>query len=236
MEKNKKKLDTCDLLLNMLLDIAKTRVDESKTEASLSEYEITVCSDFLYNAIKNRCIFYEVKPNVSSCKIVYKGYSLFYKYPELYNDRRIKNAIINYINSHYILTHRAAPYLEQASNATSDEVFEVDYQIYTPSITDYLIHNSIKKVIFNDPATIIIWQDDSKTVVKCSDEEQFDKEKGLAMALVKHCFFHDSDTWYKQFRKQIDTASVQSNNTQSASSVDALLANCISTFIEALFS
>lgn len=45
-------------------------------------------------------------------------------------------------------------------------------------------HPNIKKVIFNEPATIVFWGDGTKTVVKCHDE-QFDKEKGLAMAIVK---------------------------------------------------
>ena len=41
----------------------------------------------------------------------------------------------------------------------------------------------IKKVIFNNPATIILWNDGTKTVVKCSDKDKYDKEKGLAMAI-----------------------------------------------------
>lgn len=46
-------------------------------------------------------------------------------------------------------------------------------------------HNSIEKVIFNNPATIVFWKDGSKTVVKC-EEDRFDPEKGLAMAIAKH--------------------------------------------------
>lgn len=42
----------------------------------------------------------------------------------------------------------------------------------------------IKRVIFNDPATIVLWQDGTKTVVKVHDEP-FDAEKGLAMAILK---------------------------------------------------
>ena len=44
---------------------------------------------------------------------------------------------------------------------------------------------SIKKVIFNDPATIVLWNDESKTVVKCQDGDIYDPEKGLAMAISK---------------------------------------------------
>lgn len=42
----------------------------------------------------------------------------------------------------------------------------------------------IKKVIFNDKMTIVIWGDGTKTMVKC-EEKEFDKEKGLAMAIAK---------------------------------------------------
>ena len=42
----------------------------------------------------------------------------------------------------------------------------------------------IKNVIFNDPATIVFWNDGTKTVVKAENEE-FDPEKGLAMAISK---------------------------------------------------
>ena len=42
----------------------------------------------------------------------------------------------------------------------------------------------IKDVKFNGPATVVFWSDGTKTVVKCQDEE-FDKEKGLAMAICK---------------------------------------------------
>lgn len=54
-----------------------------------------------------------------------------------------------------------------------------------------LLNNSIKftlpkitRVIFNDPATIIFWDDSTKTVVKATNEP-FDKEKGIAMAIAK---------------------------------------------------
>ena len=43
---------------------------------------------------------------------------------------------------------------------------------------------SIEKIIFNSPATIVFWSDGEKTVVKCFNEE-FDPEKGLAMAISK---------------------------------------------------
>ncbi len=40
-------------------------------------------------------------------------------------------------------------------------------------------------VIFNDPATIVFWTDGTKTVVKCSADDEFDKYKGFVMAYLK---------------------------------------------------
>lgn len=54
--------------------------------------------------------------------------------------------------------------------------------------------DSIKNVIFNDPATIVFWADGTKTVVKCGDGDVFDPEKGLAMAIAKRAF--DNQGYY----------------------------------------
>lgn len=43
----------------------------------------------------------------------------------------------------------------------------------------------IKKVIYNDPATIVLWNDGTKTVVKCMEGDTFSKEMGLAMCICK---------------------------------------------------
>ena len=43
----------------------------------------------------------------------------------------------------------------------------------------------IKDVIFSDPATVVFWSDGTKTIVKTRGGEKYDKEKGLAMAIVK---------------------------------------------------
>ena len=44
---------------------------------------------------------------------------------------------------------------------------------------------NVKDIIFNYPATIIIWADNTKTVVKCSEEDEFSKEKGIALCFMK---------------------------------------------------
>lgn len=59
---------------------------------------------------------------------------------------------------------------------------------------------NIKKVIFNNPATIIIWGDDTKTVVKAQNGDVFDPEKGLAMAICKK-FLGNEGNYYNEFKK-----------------------------------
>lgn len=46
----------------------------------------------------------------------------------------------------------------------------------------------IKNIIINDPATIILWNDGTKTVVKCQPDDTFDPEKGIAMAILKKLY------------------------------------------------
>lgn len=60
----------------------------------------------------------------------------------------------------------------------------------------------IEKVIFQKAHTIVVWKDKSRTVVKCFDE-QFDKEKGLAMAIAKK--YMDRN----KFKKLIENADIQ---------------------------
>ena len=60
---------------------------------------------------------------------------------------------------------------------------EFEYSLDSP-LLPFL---EIEKVIFNEPATIVYWKDGEKTVVK-TNNEPFDKEKGLAMAIAKKVY------------------------------------------------
>ena len=56
------------------------------------------------------------------------------------------------------------------------------YAYFKPNTTKL---PGIKDVIFNEPATIVMWSDGTKTVVKCQEGEGYDPEKGMAMAISK---------------------------------------------------
>ena len=76
--------------------------------------------------------------------------------------------------------------------------------------TDYTIYDSgkapgvsdIKRVIFSDPCTIVLWKDGTKTIVRCTDEK-FDKEKGLAMCIAKKAL-GNKGKYYDVFKKWIE--------------------------------
>lgn len=62
----------------------------------------------------------------------------------------------------------------------------------------------VTKVIFNRPATIVMWTDGTKTVVKCNNEE-FDEEKGLAMAICKKVMGNKGN-YYRVIKTLLDNA------------------------------
>ena len=71
---------------------------------------------------------------------------------------------------------------------------------------NYFMHDTvnssrmnIKKVIFNNPVTIVLWSDGSKTVVK-SYLDDYDPEKGLAMAISKKALGNEGN-YYNVFKK-----------------------------------
>ena len=74
--------------------------------------------------------------------------------------------------------------------------------LYSEHSNIMLLNKSVEitKVIFNNPATIVFWSDGKKTVVKCSNNEAFDEEKGLAIAISKR-FLGNQGNYYNEFKK-----------------------------------
>lgn len=60
----------------------------------------------------------------------------------------------------------------------------------------------VKRVIFNDPATIILWEDGSKTVVKCQSGDTYNRETGFALAYLKKMLGNDN-TFNKEINKWV---------------------------------
>ena len=77
-----------------------------------------------------------------------------------------------------------------------------DFKVYNAA--DYGIYSwsGINRVIFSGPCTIVLWNDGSKTIVRCTDE-RFDKEKGLAMCIAKKAL-GNKGKYYDVFKKWIE--------------------------------
>ena len=106
-----------------------------------------------------------------------------------------------------------APYIEKIEkektkemcHMSSREIREVIEQLNS-SAKPTAKKPTIKDVIFNDPATIVMWSDGTKTVVK-AEGESFDPEKGLAMAISKknlgnkYDYYNTFKHWLKKYYK-----------------------------------
>lgn len=51
---------------------------------------------------------------------------------------------------------------------------------------------AVERIIFNDPATIIIWKDGSKTVVKAHGGDEFNPLTGVALCYMKKALGNSS--------------------------------------------
>ena len=72
------------------------------------------------------------------------------------------------------------------------------YGLFTPVKKEKTLSMTIKKVIFSPPATIIIWDDNTKSIVKAQEDEPYDPEKGMAMCIAKH-IYGDCGSYYNVF-------------------------------------
>lgn len=68
---------------------------------------------------------------------------------------------------------------------------------------------AIKDIQFNGPATVILWRDGTKTVVKKQDNDDYDQEKAIAMAVARkalgeegyYSLFHAKEIAEKELKK-----------------------------------
>lgn len=60
----------------------------------------------------------------------------------------------------------------------------------------------ISHTIYSPPATVVFWSDGTKTVAKCAPHEQYDREKGFAIACAKKLLGDGYADAFKEFREQ----------------------------------
>jgi len=94
------------------------------------------------------------------------------------------------INNKVSSTLNGEDFLDAMRYCYNDILSVEKYASYNELRVD--IPNMIDRVIFNNPATIILWKDGSKTVVKKTEDDVWDPEKGFCMAVIKKLYGHTS--------------------------------------------
>lgn len=79
----------------------------------------------------------------------------------------------------------------------------------------------IKKVYFNDPVTVVIWADDTKTIVRCQEGDVYSKETGLALCIAKKALGNKSN-FNNVFHKWIPEEDEESNLSTNTAFNEAL--------------
>ena len=88
---------------------------------------------------------------------------------------------------------------------------EITGRIMNPSLiapTKPICRPRPKKVIFSGPATTILWKDGTKTTVKCSDEDVWSDEVGIAMCYLKK-LLGNKGNYNNIFREAMKVADAQ---------------------------
>lgn len=116
---------------------------------------------------------------------------------KLSNERSVGRLYGNFDTGYsYELTKKEIEYMKNDVKATAT-AYNKMYKNKSPKQKAL---ERIKKVIFNDPCTIVLWNDGTKTMVKCGEDDVFDPEKGLAMAISKY-FFDNKGYFNDVFKK-----------------------------------
>ena len=82
--------------------------------------------------------------------------------------------------------------------------FESTEVVIEPTATRYAFRHGAKykakQVIFNPPATVVLWTDGTKTVVKCDPEDTYNETTGVALCYMKKALGNTSRELNKALR------------------------------------
>jgi hypothetical protein len=134
-----------------------------------------------------------------NCRYCRRGDARIDYKPMRFRDRR-RDRVAEAFKRPYQLPKNSGRYPGKSSTQTMVPVMFDEFALRGMSSSCYK-KLDIENVIFNPPATIVFWTDGTKTVVK-ADGEEFDAEKGLAMAISKKLFGNKYD-YYETFKKWV---------------------------------
>lgn len=156
---------------------------------------------FHYNDVDiSRCTcgsYRGLSPKAEAIKRSYNKYTDYYKHD---------------VDKQYLIVPRGAAKSIEMCKQMLNARYGIGTERMLPEIAD---------VIFSGPATIVQWKDGTKTVVKCSEGENFDPEKGLVMAITKKAlgnkgnYYETIKKWMHPGVTVLKTIAVKSNGVET---------------------
>lgn len=98
---------------------------------------------------------------------------------------------VGVVSQLYPRAHKVGVSFDDAFNSESGTgVFWLPDKSVTPyaKATPILDTSDVRKVIFNENKTIVLWKDGTKTIVTCEEDDCFDPYAGFCAAVVKRVF------------------------------------------------
>ena len=181
-----------------------TGVEEMTKGRLQKEFLDKICHDFTKEFGGNRGIRTAHCPFMNSCKFYPKGEcgGCNYYTPYIHSDPVVNKKVEEFKKYVKYDMDSYAQLVSSLNEKGGIAMHYCDYSKFSISPSG----SAIKDVIFNDPATIVYWTDGTKTVVKAGNEE-FDPEKGLAMAIAKKAlgnkgnYFETIKKWVKKYKR-----------------------------------
>ena len=99
--------------------------------------------------------------------------------------RSVKKAVKSTEYVHEQLFNDFSPSVMSVFSSMSNEQKTLLYTLVGKALNEAEKRLNIKKVISNGPATIAIWDDETKTVVKLMEGDTNDTEKALMMCIME---------------------------------------------------
>ena len=123
---------------------------------------------------------------------------------EIHDKMKVPRDIVNYCKNDVLMTMKAAE-------------------------TKNFYSLNVSKIIFNPPATIVFWEDGTKTVVKCSAEDEFSEYYGFLAALGKKVYENNN-----QIKKLIDKKAEWHENKKNKKDIPDVSMNSLTEALEYL--
>lgn len=174
------------------------------------------CKEYAQTVIKN------LAADLDKCNITYKGGIRFttndveikfvvgdpakwefdgYRFDEVFGKKELVDTFVR-LNPFRAVRSSNKKSLSKYIIEQANKPDTQDVEYYRGGTSNGMYIPDIKNVYFNYPHTIVMWADGTKTIVKCQEDDFYDNQTGLAMAIAKKAL-GNSGNYYNVFKKHL---------------------------------